>query len=68
MGKATSFKNEFTFDERLGESKNIIVKYPDRVPQVKWIQSMNLTRMMMDFCICATAARKHLAKLYLPCP
>ncbi|KAG6759846.1 hypothetical protein POTOM_036339 [Populus tomentosa] len=192
MGKATSFKNEFTFDERLGESKNIIVKYPGRVPdkrsnfgilfrmmylsikgfffcffcsppirahrfffhflkviierysrtdlpamekrnillqdsnhypslfsrflvprdmtigqfihilssrlevtpgkalfvfvkntlpqtgkighlihldiQVKWIQSMNLTRMMMDFCICATAARKHLAKLYLPCP
>jgi hypothetical protein len=36
--------------------------------QVKWIQSMNLTRMMMDFCICATAARKHLVKAYLPFP
>ena len=36
--------------------------------QVKWNQSMNLTRMMMDICTCATAARKHLAKLYLPFP
>ncbi|KAJ6772278.1 MICROTUBULE-ASSOCIATED PROTEINS 1A/1B LIGHT CHAIN 3-RELATED [Salix koriyanagi] len=34
MGKVKSFKNEFTFDERVGESKNIIVKYPDRVPVI----------------------------------
>ncbi|KAJ6350699.1 hypothetical protein OIU78_006774 [Salix suchowensis] len=34
MGKAKSFKQEFTFDDRLGESKNIIVKYPDRVPVI----------------------------------
>lgn len=32
------------------------------------IQSMNLTRMMMVFCICATAARKPLANLYHPFP
>ncbi|KAG6765687.1 hypothetical protein POTOM_029740 [Populus tomentosa] len=32
MGKVKSFKQESTFDDRLGESKNIIFKYPDRVP------------------------------------
>ncbi|KAJ6318093.1 hypothetical protein OIU76_013606 [Salix suchowensis] len=34
MGKVKSFKQEFTFDDRLGESKNITVKYPDRVPVI----------------------------------
>ncbi|KAL6190767.1 hypothetical protein ACLB2K_037161 [Fragaria x ananassa] len=34
MGKITSFKQEFSFDERLEESKNIIGKYPDRVPVI----------------------------------
>ena len=34
--------------------------------QVKWILSMNLTRKMMDFCTCATAAKKPLAKLNHP--
>ncbi|KAJ7955314.1 Autophagy-related protein [Quillaja saponaria] len=34
MGKIKSYKDEFSFDERLKESKNIIVKYPDRVPVI----------------------------------
>ncbi|XP_011019073.1 PREDICTED: autophagy-related protein 8i-like [Populus euphratica] len=34
MGKVKSFKQESTFEHRLGESKNIIVKYPDRVPVI----------------------------------
>ncbi|KAM7521374.1 hypothetical protein LguiA_011276 [Lonicera macranthoides] len=34
MGKTTSFKEEFTFDERFQESQDIIAKYPDRLPVV----------------------------------
>ncbi|PON46930.1 Autophagy protein Atg8 ubiquitin-like [Trema orientale] len=34
MGKIKSFKQEYSFDDRLEESKNIIAKYPDRVPVV----------------------------------
>ncbi|KAI3993342.1 hypothetical protein MKX01_010085 [Papaver californicum] len=34
MGKITSFKDEFTFDERVKESSDIISKYPDRVPVI----------------------------------
>ncbi|XP_057964004.1 autophagy-related protein 8i [Malania oleifera] len=34
MGKTKSFKEEFSFDERLQESQDIIVKYPDLVPVV----------------------------------
>ncbi|KAI4335062.1 hypothetical protein L6164_013744 [Bauhinia variegata] len=34
MGKISSFKQEFLFDERLNDSKNIIAKYPDRVPVI----------------------------------
>ncbi|XP_050220426.1 autophagy-related protein 8i [Mercurialis annua] len=34
MGKAKSFKNSYTFDERLQESKTIIAKYPDRIPVI----------------------------------
>ncbi|KAL5784800.1 hypothetical protein ACOSQ2_007192 [Xanthoceras sorbifolium] len=34
MGKVKSFKGEFSFDERLEESKSIISKYPDRVPVI----------------------------------
>ncbi|XP_050132552.1 autophagy-related protein 8i-like isoform X1 [Malus sylvestris] len=34
MGKIQSFKQEFSFDERLEESKSIIAKYPDRVPVI----------------------------------
>ncbi|KAH7573321.1 hypothetical protein JRO89_XS03G0116500 [Xanthoceras sorbifolium] len=32
------------------------------VQQVGWIRSMNLSRMNMGFCICATAVRKPLAE------
>ncbi|XP_030551814.1 autophagy-related protein 8i-like [Rhodamnia argentea] len=34
MGKMISFKEEFTFDERLDESRDIIAKYPNRVPVI----------------------------------
>ncbi|RXH80060.1 hypothetical protein DVH24_041207 [Malus domestica] len=34
MGKIQSFKQEFSFDERVEESKHIISKYPDRVPVI----------------------------------
>ncbi|KAA8549033.1 hypothetical protein F0562_000717 [Nyssa sinensis] len=34
MGKSRSFKEEFTFEERCDESRDIIAKYPDRVPAV----------------------------------
>ncbi|PIA37961.1 hypothetical protein AQUCO_02900070v1 [Aquilegia coerulea] len=34
MGKFRSFKDEFTFEERLEESKSILAKYPDRVPVI----------------------------------
>ncbi|KAH7573319.1 hypothetical protein JRO89_XS03G0116300 [Xanthoceras sorbifolium] len=123
MGKVKSFKGEFSFDERLEESKSIISKYPDRVPVIieryartdlpdmektkylvprdmsmgqfihilssrlhlapgkalfvlvkstlpptGWIRSMNLSRMKMGFCICATAVRKPLAEKDLSSP
>lgn len=32
MKKTIPFKEEHSFEERLDESKNIIAKYPDRVP------------------------------------
>ncbi|KAK8954404.1 Autophagy-related protein 8i [Platanthera zijinensis] len=32
MKKMIPFREEYTFQERLDESKNIIAKYPDRVP------------------------------------
>ncbi|KAL9435462.1 hypothetical protein AB3S75_021687 [Citrus x aurantiifolia] len=34
MGKMQSFKDEFTFEQRLEESREIIAKYPDRVPVI----------------------------------
>ncbi|KAG6667866.1 hypothetical protein I3843_01G122700 [Carya illinoinensis] len=34
MGKIKSFKDQHTFDERLQDAKNIIMKYPDRVPVI----------------------------------
>ncbi|XP_061351497.1 autophagy-related protein 8i-like [Gastrolobium bilobum] len=34
MGKIKSFKQEYSFDERLKDSESIIVKYPDRVPVI----------------------------------
>ncbi|XP_008223482.1 PREDICTED: autophagy-related protein 8i [Prunus mume] len=34
MGKIKPFKQEFSFDERIEESKNIIAKYPDRIPVI----------------------------------
>uniref|UniRef100_A0A2P2JUJ4 Autophagy-related protein n=1 Tax=Rhizophora mucronata TaxID=61149 RepID=A0A2P2JUJ4_RHIMU len=34
MGKTNSFKDEFTFGQRLRESRDIIAKYPDRVPVI----------------------------------
>ncbi|KAJ3681313.1 hypothetical protein LUZ60_015802 [Juncus effusus] len=34
MKQVRSFKEEFTLDERIQESREIIAKYPDRVPVV----------------------------------
>ncbi|WCJ22640.1 Autophagy-related protein 8i [Euphorbia peplus] len=34
MTKGMSFKDEFSFDERLEESRDIIAKYPDRIPVI----------------------------------
>ncbi|XP_042517311.1 autophagy-related protein 8i-like [Macadamia integrifolia] len=34
MGKMRSFKEEFPFEQRSKESRDILVKYPDRVPVV----------------------------------
>ncbi|CAL5352156.1 unnamed protein product [Camellia sinensis] len=34
MGKMRSFKQEFSFEERSEESRDMIAKYPDRVPVV----------------------------------
>ncbi|KAJ0035158.1 hypothetical protein Pint_24212 [Pistacia integerrima] len=34
MGKVKSFKEQYSFDERLEEAKSIIAKYPDRVPVI----------------------------------
>ncbi|XP_065859841.1 autophagy-related protein 8i-like [Euphorbia lathyris] len=34
MTKIISFKDEFSFEERLEESRDIIAKYPDRVPVI----------------------------------
>lgn len=34
MGRAKSFKEEFSFEERLEESRDIIAKYPNRVPLI----------------------------------
>ncbi|XP_023877825.1 autophagy-related protein 8i [Quercus suber] len=32
MGKLNSFKDQYSIDERVEDSKNIISKYPERVP------------------------------------
>ncbi|XP_023513717.1 autophagy-related protein 8i-like [Cucurbita pepo subsp. pepo] len=34
MGKAKSFKNEFSYVQRSEESFEILIKYPDRVPVI----------------------------------
>ncbi|KAK9288865.1 hypothetical protein L1049_017331 [Liquidambar formosana] len=34
MGKISSFQKEYSFYDRLEESRNIIAKYPDRVPVI----------------------------------
>ncbi|OMO82203.1 Autophagy protein Atg8 ubiquitin-like protein [Corchorus olitorius] len=34
MGKTPSFKDEYTFEQRLEESRDIIAKYPNRVPVI----------------------------------
>ncbi|KAF7836876.1 autophagy-related protein 8i [Senna tora] len=34
MGRLTTYKHDFSFDERLKESQSIIRKYPDRVPVI----------------------------------
>ncbi|KAJ8899019.1 hypothetical protein K2173_008842 [Erythroxylum novogranatense] len=34
MGKSVPFKKEFTFEQRLEESRDILAKYPDRVPVI----------------------------------
>ncbi|KAK3418158.1 hypothetical protein EUGRSUZ_H04111 [Eucalyptus grandis] len=34
MGIAKTYKDEFSFDKRLEESKSIVDKYPDRIPVI----------------------------------
>ncbi|WJX13501.1 hypothetical protein P8452_03885 [Trifolium repens] len=34
MGRSSSFQNELTFEQRLGESREIVAKYPDRIPVI----------------------------------
>ncbi|AES61582.1 putative autophagy protein Atg8 ubiquitin [Medicago truncatula] len=34
MGGGSYFQNEFTFEQRLEESRDIIAKYPDRIPVI----------------------------------
>ncbi|CAL0300194.1 unnamed protein product [Lupinus luteus] len=34
MGGSSSFKDEYTFEQRLDESRDIVAKYPDRVPVI----------------------------------
>ncbi|KAL5564641.1 hypothetical protein UlMin_027805 [Ulmus minor] len=34
MAKIKSFKLQYSFDERVEESRNMIAKYPDRVPVI----------------------------------
>ncbi|KAF3436594.1 hypothetical protein FNV43_RR23686 [Rhamnella rubrinervis] len=34
MGKTKSFKEEFEFEQRVEESRDIVAKYPDRVPVI----------------------------------
>nr|XP_043635337.1 autophagy-related protein 8i-like [Erigeron canadensis] len=34
MGKSTSFKSTFSFEQRCQESQDIIARYPDRLPVV----------------------------------
>ncbi|RDX63791.1 Autophagy-related protein 8i [Mucuna pruriens] len=34
MGGSTSFRDEYTFEQRLEESREIVAKYPDRVPVI----------------------------------
>ncbi|KAB1202665.1 Autophagy-related protein 8i [Morella rubra] len=34
MGRSMSFKEEFTFAQRYEESRDILAKYPDRVPVI----------------------------------
>ncbi|KAI4349788.1 hypothetical protein L6164_010344 [Bauhinia variegata] len=34
MGGSSSFKDEFAFEQRLEESRDIVAKYPDRIPVI----------------------------------
>ncbi|KAL5122168.1 Autophagy-related protein 8i [Glycine soja] len=34
MGGSSSFRDEYTLEQRLGESRDIVAKYPDRVPVI----------------------------------
>ncbi|BBG98556.1 Ubiquitin-like superfamily protein, partial [Prunus dulcis] len=34
MGRTKSFKDEFTFEQRVEESHDIMAKYPDRIPVI----------------------------------
>ncbi|KAM1463307.1 hypothetical protein ACFX1Q_047321 [Malus domestica] len=46
MGRTKTFKDEFTFDQRIEESWDMVTKYPDRVPVIveKYARS-NLPQM-----------------------
>ncbi|XP_027367820.1 autophagy-related protein 8i-like [Abrus precatorius] len=34
MGGTSAFKDEYTFEQRLEESRDIVAKYPDRIPVI----------------------------------
>ncbi|KAH7516927.1 hypothetical protein FEM48_Zijuj09G0007600 [Ziziphus jujuba var. spinosa] len=34
MGKTKSFRDDFAFEQRVEESRDIVAKYPDRVPVI----------------------------------
>ncbi|RXI09593.1 hypothetical protein DVH24_036057 [Malus domestica] len=34
MGRTKTFKDEFKFDQRIEESRDMVTKYPDRVPVI----------------------------------
>ncbi|RXI09592.1 hypothetical protein DVH24_036056 [Malus domestica] len=46
MGRTKTFKDEFKFDQRIEESRDMVTKYPDRVPVIveKYARS-NLPQM-----------------------
>ncbi|KAG5627744.1 hypothetical protein H5410_012962 [Solanum commersonii] len=46
MGK--TFKDEFSYEERLSESRDIIAKYPDRVPVAHQIEAGIILHLVLS--------------------